>query len=46
MRASARDSLQSNSLKIRAKDVLPNTNRTQATEITPGSDGMVPSAAG
>ena len=24
---------------------LPNTNRTQAAEITPGSDGMVPSAA-
>jgi len=30
----------------RAKDVLLNVNRTQATEIsTPGSDGMVPSAA-
>jgi len=28
----------------RAKDVLPNINRTQAPEITPGSDGMVPSA--
>ena len=27
----------------RAKDVLPNINRTQAPEITPGSDGMVPS---
>jgi len=31
--------------KTRAKDVLPNINRTQAAEITPGSDGMVPSAA-
>ena len=30
---------------LRAKDVLPNTNRTQAAKITPGSDGMVPSAA-
>ena len=29
----------------RDKDVLPNTDRTQAAEITPGRDGMVPSAA-
>jgi len=29
----------------RAKDVLPNINRTQAPEITPDSNGMVPSAA-
>ena len=29
----------------RAKDVLPNIDRTQAAAITPGSDGMVPSAA-
>jgi len=28
----------------RAIDVLPNTDRTQAAVITPGSDGMVPSA--
>jgi len=27
------------------KDVLPKINRTQAAEITPGSDRMVPSAA-
>jgi len=27
------------------KDVLPNINHMQATEITPSSDGMVPSAA-
>jgi len=27
------------------KDVLPNIHRTQAPEITPGRDGMVPSAA-
>jgi len=26
--------------KTRVKDVLPNTNRTQAAEITPGSNGM------
>jgi len=26
--------------------ILPNINRTQAPEITPGSEGMVPSAAG
>ena len=32
-------------LKPRAKDVLQNTNRMQAAEITPSSDGMVPSAA-
>jgi len=28
-----------------AKDVLPNIHRTQAADITPGSNGMVPSAA-
>jgi len=44
-------------VQLQAKDVLPNTNRTQAatritlrprclcTPITPGSDGMVPSVA-
>jgi len=29
----------------RAKDVLLNTNHTQAAEITPASNGMIPSAA-
>jgi len=29
----------------RAKDVLPNINHMQASKVTPGSDGMVPSAA-
>ena len=31
--------------KTRAKDVSPNINRTQAAEITPGSAGVVASAA-
>jgi len=31
--------------KSKAKDVLPNINRTQTPEIIPGSDGMVASAA-
>jgi len=31
--------------ELDAKDVLPNINGTQAAEITPGSDGMVTSAA-
>jgi len=29
----------------RTRDVLPYINRTQAAEVTPGSDGMIPSAA-
>ena len=35
-----------NQRETRAKDVLPNIDRTQVAEITPppGSDGMVPSA--
>jgi len=33
-----------NQLNTRAKDVLPNINRKQAAEITPGSYGMAPSA--
>ena len=31
--------------RTRAKDVLPIINHMQATEITPGSNRMVPSAA-
>jgi len=34
-----------NSHNTSAKDVLPNIKRTQAAKVTPGSDGMVPSAA-
>jgi len=36
---------QTNKKQTRAKDVLPNINLTQAPEITPGRDGMMPSAA-
>jgi len=32
-------------VEVEVKDVSPNVNHTQAAEITPGSNGMVPSAA-
>jgi len=32
-------------INLLGQNVLPNTKRKQAAEITPGSDGMVPSAA-